>query len=83
MKLDHITDAGYRAKLDELLQSKNPVELGLPMTAKILGAFLTRWMPGDPAEAHDTDRTSADLVLDFSLDSMAAFPVNDVALTMA
>ena len=83
MRLDHITDADYRAKLSELLQCKNPAELGLPLTAKILGAFLTRWMPGDPTETHGTDRTSADIVLDFSLDSMADFTVNDVALTMA
>ena len=83
MRIDHIADAGYRAKLSELLESKNPAELGLPATAKILGAFLTRWMPGDPSETHDTDRTSADIVLDFSLDSMADFTVNDVALTMS
>ena len=74
MRLDHITDAGYRAKLSELLQCKNPSELGLPLTARILGAFLTRWMPGDSAVQHDTDRTSADIVLDFSLDSMATSP---------
>ncbi len=83
MRLDHITDAGYRTRLGELLECKNPAELGLPLTAKILGAFLTRWMPGDPTVQHDTDRTSADIVLDFSLDSMADFTVNDVALTMA
>ena len=83
MSLDHHTAAGYRTRLGELLECKNPAELGLPLTAKILGAFLTRWMPGDSAVQHDTDRTSADIVLDFSLDSMADFTVNDVALTMA
>ena len=83
MKLDHITDAGYRARLGELLECKNPSELGLPPTAKILGASLTPRMPGPPPRAPPPDPPPPPRRLDFSLDSMADFTVNDVALTMA